>query len=292
MSEKTETRPPIVVRRPAIDLKNPTEDAPAFPGEGLPRYWWGGDPFRTHFFNALSSTFPFGEAFFVRSVRYYVEHMPERLDDPVLQDEIRAFAAQEGHHSRIHDQHVSLLVEQGYGLIERRNRFFERLMRWHNRKTPALSIAVTAAIEHLTAILARQILDHRGALIEDMHPEIKKLWTWHALEEAEHKSVAFDVMERVDVPRWLRNFAMGLSTFDLASETFQRMAYMLWKDGRLFERRTWMAGWRFLFSEGGFLRGVGADYRAWYRRGFHPRDIDDSVMIAREAPRISEAISG
>ena len=72
---------PIPVRRPKIDLLDPLAGP-------IPRHWWGGDPFKSHFLNALSSTFPFGEAFFVRSVRYYAD----RIDDPALVADIRAFA--------------------------------------------------------------------------------------------------------------------------------------------------------------------------------------------------------
>ena len=41
----------IQVRRPEFDL-----------GAAIPRYWVAGDPFRSHFMNALSSVFPDGEA--------------------------------------------------------------------------------------------------------------------------------------------------------------------------------------------------------------------------------------
>jgi len=285
-----EERPPIVVRHAKIDLRNSgtkgTEGLKESP-VAIPRYWWGDDPFRTHFFNALSSTFPFGEAFFVRSVRYYAD----RVTDPKLQQEIRAFAGQEGQHSRIHDAHVDLLIEQGYGALAARNRFIDRIMRWHNRETPRFSLAVTAALEHLTAILARQLLLNPGNHVDEMDPSMARLWRWHALEESEHKSVAFDVMVAAEIPRWMRNGAMALNTFGLTLETLERMIYLFYKDGRLFDGRTWMAGWRFLFGRGGFLRGVGRDYRAWYRADFHPEEIDDREMIARFAPRVTAEVS-
>lgn len=275
--------PPLVVRRPRITL----DVAPTAGADPIPRHWWGADPFRTHFLNALSSTFPFGEAFFVRSVNYYAD----RVEDPALRERIRAFAGQEGQHSRLHDEHVTILDRQGYAALERRNRFFDRIVRWHNRRTPRFALAMTAAIEHLTAILARQLLGRRAALADDMDPRMRALWRWHALEEAEHKSVAFDVMDAVEVPRWLRVSAMAIATFDLANEVTTRVAYMLWKDGRLFEGRTWRGGLRFLFGSGGFLRGAGADYAAWYRAGFHPDDVDDRALIEANTPAIVAAVS-
>ncbi len=276
-------RPPIVVRHPRIDLGNrASSEAPPIAHD-----WWGGEPFQTHFLNALSSTFPFGEAFFVRSVRHYAD----RLDDPQLAEEVRAFAAQEGQHSRLHDDHVELLLAQGYTALETRNRFFDRLVRWHNRRTPAFSLAVTASMEHLTALLARQVLDEEADWTATMEPRMRALWRWHALEESEHKSVAFDTYRAMGLSHALRVFAMVFATFDLTIETFQRMVYMLWKDGRLFDAGVWRRGGRFLFARGGFLRGLGADYRAWFRRDFHPDQIDDRATIERVAPIVDAELA-
>ncbi len=277
-------RPPIVVRHPRIDLLNAGEDAESEP---IPRYWWDDAPCQTHFLNALSTTFPFGEAFFVRSVRHYAD----RVDDPRLAQQIREFAGQEGQHSRIHDEHVELLLRQGYTAIEGRNRLFDRIVRWHNRNTPAFSLAATAAIEHLTALLARKVLEKDGGWVETMDPRMRSLWRWHALEESEHKAVAFDTYRAMGLPYWLLAFAMVLSTLDLVTETYQRMLYMFWKDGRLFDVTSWVRGCRFLFGRGGFLRGLGADYRAWYRRDFHPDQLDDRAAIERIAPIVDAEIA-
>ncbi|HIF94704.1 MAG TPA: hypothetical protein EYQ60_16510 [Myxococcales bacterium] len=80
------------------------------------------DPFATHFLNALSSTFPYGEAFFVRSVLWY----RDRIEDPGLRERIRGFAGQEGQHSRVHDDHVEMLLDQGYRFLATRNAFVDR----------------------------------------------------------------------------------------------------------------------------------------------------------------------
>ena len=278
------TRAPIVVRRPRIELTAPSDSGEV---RGVPKYWWGGDPFRTHFLNGFSSTLPFGEAFFVRSVRYYAD----RVKDPELRAQIRLFAAQEGQHSRLHDRHVDLLLEQGYAALATRNRVVDRMMRWHSRRMPALSLAATAALEHLTAILARQILRDPQGWTDDMDPEMARLWRWHALEEAEHKAVAFDVLMEVAPGRLRRCYVMAINSLVLIVELLDRMAYMLWKDGLLFRGRLWLDGLRFLFGRGGFLRGMGRDYRAWYRKDFHPDDVDDRALIERHAPRVAaEAI--
>ena len=275
----------IPVRRPKLSLTPP----PAGSGDaGLPRYWHAGDAFATHFLDALSSTFPFGEAFFVRSVLHY----RDRIEDPVLLEQIRGFAGQEGQHSRLHDEHLDLLLALGYPFLARRNRFLDRMLRFQNRRMPKLSLAITAALEHLTAILARQILDDDARRTAAMHPNMAPLWRWHALEESEHKSVAYDVLQQVAPGRTLRVVAMGIDTFFLSLETLMRTSYMLWKDGLFFDRSTWSKGFDFLWGDAGLLRGTAATYRAWYRRDFHPNEIDDSELIAYHAPRVAREIAG
>ncbi len=278
-------RDAIPVRRPALSIFATSESATR---ALLPRYWFGGEAFATHFFDALSSTFPFGEAFFVRSVGYY----RSRIEDPELLEQIRGFAGQEGQHSRLHDEHLDLLLTLGYPFLARRNRFLDWVMRFHNRHTPKLSLAITAALEHLTAILARQLLFDSARRTSAMHPDMAPLWRWHALEESEHKEVAYDVLAQVAPSHSLRVVAMLIDTFFLGFETLLRMSYMLWKDGLLFDRQTWLQGRHFLWGEVGLLRGTGAAYRAWYRSDFHPDEIDDSELIAHHAPIVAREIAG
>ncbi|MBK7949604.1 MAG: metal-dependent hydrolase [Deltaproteobacteria bacterium] len=278
------------IRRPALDLSGLTarlgSEAATSTGRS-PRHWHAEGPFATHFFDALSSTFPFGEAYFVRSVVAY----RDRIEDPELLARIRAFAGQEGQHSRIHDEHVDLLLADGYRLLAFRNRFIDRILRFQNRHVPKLALAITAALEHLTAILARVLLADGARRTAAMDPVMAPIWRWHALEEAEHKAVAFDVLCRVAPSRSLRVAAMAIASFFLVFETTLRTTYMLAKDGLLFDGPTWSRGLGFLFGAEGFLRGSGSAYRAWYRRDFHPDETDDSAMIARIAPQVMREIA-
>src|SRR5690606_41942592 len=52
----------------------------------------------------------------------------------------------------------------------------------------------TCALEHFTAMLAETILEH-PEMLEGMDERVLPLWLWHAVEESEHKSVAFDVYQ-------------------------------------------------------------------------------------------------
>jgi predicted metal-dependent hydrolase len=138
---------------------------------------------------------------------------------------------------------------------------------------------MTVALEHLTALLARQVLSDVELRTGAMHPDMSRLWRWHALEEAEHKAVAFDVLRVVAPGYWLRAIVMILSTLGLSIETLDRLVYMLWKDGELFRVATWSSGWRYLFGEDGLLRGTGADYAA------------HSKLIESDLRRVEEPLS-
>jgi predicted metal-dependent hydrolase len=254
----------------AIEVRRPDR----FVSPEVPHYWNGGNAFATHYLNALSSVFPDGEAFFVRSVMHY----RDRIRDPELQTAIQGFAGQEAQHSRQHDTHLEALAAQGYTALVRLNRLADAGMRFGNRHWPRFSLASTAAVEHLTALLARRILSDPGFTAR-MDPRMAELWKWHSVEEAEHKAVAYDVLQQIAPGRALRAAALLLNTLGLFVEVAVRTAYMLHVDGVLFRRRNWADGWRFLFAPGGLLRGHARDYLAWYRRGFHPNQIDDRVLI-------------
>ena len=238
----------LQVRRPSLDLS-----------EDLPKYWFRGEPFATHVFNALSSVFPEGEAYFVRSVQRY----QSEIEEPALRKAIRAFAGQEGQHSHQHDRHVQLLLAQGYSSLAWRNELMRRVTNWSIRHVPKPALAGTAALEHLTALLARQLLSRPERFAEGMDPRMAPLWQWHALEEAEHKAVAYDVLQKVAPGYGLRAFSLAMNTVGLFVEVMDRVVYMLWKDGLLFRRQVWADGLRFLFGSEGMMRGLGRDY--WLR---------------------------
>src|SRR4249919_4042034 len=75
------------------------------------RLWHGGRVEATAIYNALSTTFPVGEAYFVESVRAFREGAP-----PKLAEEIKGFTTQEAIHSREHDAFNKRATSSGYDL--------------------------------------------------------------------------------------------------------------------------------------------------------------------------------
>ena len=164
-----------------------------------PRWWHGGDPYQTAFYNALSATFPLGEAFFVESVRAFRDGADARLAE-----DIRNFTTQEVVHSREHLAFNRRAADSGYDLAPLEARVKRRLAVTRSKPRIA-SLAATMALEHYTAILAHQLLaDPRHLAGAD--PETAALWRWHAVEEIEHKGVAYDTWLHAtrDWPRFKR----------------------------------------------------------------------------------------
>jgi predicted metal-dependent hydrolase len=174
--------------------------------DSIPRWWFSENPVATALANGLHLVFPEGERFFIRSVKHY---MRELEDDPALQARIQGFFMQESLHGREHGHSFALLERQGYD-VQRFLDFYERkwLPRIERAAPPVLRLAGTAALEHLTASLGEAALV--DDLLEDAHPTFRALLRWHAAEEIEHKSVAFDVFQRVSGSYLIRVLGMAL----------------------------------------------------------------------------------
>lgn len=179
-------------------------------GKAIPKYWFADNKVATHIANGLNLLFPPGERFFVRSVRTYLD----QVEDPELRARAKDFFGQEGAHAREHQRFNDILRSHDLR-IDDYLRFYEfvayRVI--EPIATPRLRLAVTAACEHYTATFARKALDR--AELHGAHPAVRELLLWHAAEEIEHKSVAYDVMQAVGVPEHTRVAGMLIATATL-----------------------------------------------------------------------------
>ncbi len=176
----------------------------------VPRWWFHGNPTITHLANGLNLLFPPGERFFIRSVKHYVD----QLDDPALVARVKAFFGQEGRHGHEHERANRILREQGYD-IDTFLGIYERVAFGVLEPLfpPVLRLSTTVACEHFTATLAKRALTNR--FLDGAHPLMQQLLRWHAAEEIEHKSVAFDVLQEVDPRYWVRVAGLAIATSQL-----------------------------------------------------------------------------
>lgn len=272
-------------RKPSHVAIKPQRMGFEFSPDTVPRYWFRDDPVLTHFLNTLSLTFPDGEQFFVDSVR----HFRDVVKDEKRQKEISGFIGQEAMHSLEHRSFNVMLEKQGYGWLARKGSAVARYLCNEGRKrySPRTQLAVTAGLEHITAILADNILK-RPELLADMDESVRALWVWHAIEETEHKAVAFDLYMDVDddYVRRVRAFltgSLGLAIFGTVY-TWR----FLKQDG---EHRHPLRLLRGGLRLGNLLVRIVPDYLDYLRPGFHPWDHDNSALIAKYRREVDDAIA-
>ena len=234
----------------------------------MARYWFGGHPFKTRVFDALSLTFPDGERYFISSVRLY----RDQITDPELQAKVKDFIMQEAQHGIAHDKMNQLMKDQGMPVDAMIGEMKSRFDYWLNHKSPEINIAITAASEHLTALMAECFYAKKETLAE-VDPYVRALFAWHAIEEMEHRDVAFDVMQNVaKVPYAVRARALALTSVMMYGFTLYRTNIMLKADGFNKRERIKMfaQGMPWLFGKKGILSSMKKPYMDWYKRDFHP----------------------
>lgn len=242
----------------------------------LPQHFANDDLVTSHFLAAMSALFPDGEDFFVRSVRHY----RDRIDDPALRRDVAGFIGQESMHGREHRALNERLAELGYP-TRRISRMVRTNLRIRSRiARPISNLALTAALEHFTATLAEQALTDPAAFDLPGDSVVRDLFAWHALEESEHKAVAFDVYRAVGGGERLRIMTMKGARIGFAVVTSLHVVTSLLGDRRTYRRGELRRSWR-RFRSGPVLRREVWDVLCEYDRpGFHPDDRDHSELIA------------
>ena len=281
---------PIAAPTPA-DLTITVRDE-RFNRAATPKRWWAGEPFGTAWHNALSATFPRGEAFFIEAVK---AHRPTEGDgaDPKLTAEIRAFVKQEINHTREHIAFNRLAEDHGYDIkaIDKR---VEELLALTKGRPAIANLAVTMALEHFTAMIAAEFLANPKHF-EISDPEVAAMWRWHAVEEIEHKGVAYDTWNHAtrDWSAWrrwrVRNLVMLIVTARFLKNRWIDTLMLLEQDGLA----GWKARWglfKYLAVTPGVIRRLALPWLSYFKPGFHPWDHDDRALIGKYDGDFADAL--
>jgi predicted metal-dependent hydrolase len=246
-----------------------------YPTGSLQRHYVDGDLVMSHVVAHLSATFPEGEDFFVRSVRRFAD----QITDPELQSQVKGFIGQEVSHGREHRALNERLQQMGYP-TGRVDRSVHRHMKAAERRlSPLTCLAMTAAFEHFTAVLAETLLGDERAQALLGSTEVRSMLLWHAIEESEHRSVAFDVYRavggtetrRIRVMRIIRfSFPITVAVYSIVSLLGDRTTY---HPVRLFRSVAALRHSPFL------TRAVVRRVLAYTKPGFHPDDTDNTALL-------------
>ncbi len=284
---------PALVKSPK-DLTITPRDRRFGRGAVQKRWWLRGDPIATAFYNALSVTFPRGEAFFIESVRAFRDGAPEKLAG-----EIRSFVTQEVLHTREHVAFNKRMTDAGYNITNLEKKVAETLELTKGRPE-VLNLGVTMALEHYTAIMAQQILtDPR--IMKGAGQEEADLWRWHAIEEIEHKGVAYDTWlhatkDWTRSKRWrVKSLLMLIVTTRFWPKRYHGVIELLAQDGITGPKAHARVLW-FLLGSPGILRKLFLPWASFFMPGFHPWNHDDRHLIQMvdseyAAARLPEALA-
>ncbi len=251
------------------------------------RWWLGGDPVATAWHNSLSATFPKGEGFFIETVRRFRDKV-----SPALAAQIDDFVRQEAYHTREHVAFNAQVSAAGYDTAAIDARVEESLAETR-KQHPVAQLCVTVSLEHFTAIFAHNMLKHDDNFA-GASAQAQAMWRWHAMEEIEHKAVAFDTyMYLTRELRPMKRWAIRSMVFWNVSKSF---VYWRSHDALAFLAEDGITGWAakrrlfwYLFGTPGVLRRVLPMWLAYFRPGFHPWNHDDRHLLEVAGPALALA---
>jgi uncharacterized protein len=240
--------------------------------------WLAGSPEKTLFSNALSILFPPGERFFIASVLAN----RDKITNPDLKAQVKAFCQQEAYHTREHvayNKALNTFVDSD--TLERE---LTEYLEWTKKTLPANGpLLATCALEHFTAIMAHEFLND-DAYMAGADADYKRLWTWHAMEECEHKAVAFDVFRATVSGRsreFRRGLVMALTTITFLKFIGKHCVALMRAQGMAKNPASWAKLLWYVWGSPGIMRRIIPAYLQYYKPSFHPNDLDDSEALER-----------
>ena len=260
--------------------------------DNVPEYWMNGSASLTHFMTALSALFPDGEKLFIDSVRA-VRYHPAIKDNEVLQKEISAFIGQEAMHTKEHENFNDSAKRFGHDvdkyeretgrLIQGTRKWFARVVKPFGMTQEMVDLTATTALEHFTATIASQLLTNEYIQELMTDPTMSNMWFWHAVEENEHKAVAYDVYEAVfgkGIKAYtLRTSALVIAMALIFSIQSSFVIRLLKDDGKLSFKELGTI-YKYAYSPSkGIITGMTKEMLEYFKPGFHPNDLDTVSLL-------------
>ncbi|KCZ64120.1 hypothetical protein L53_06365 [Hyphomonas sp. L-53-1-40] len=241
------------------------------------RPWLDGNPVATAVYNAMSLTFPEGERMFMDAVKAYRGEVSGKLAD-----DVQDFITQEAIHSREHHLLNNKIDPEKYPIAEINAAIMEKI-NFARAGGPMRMLIGTICLEHFTSMMADLMFDAEidgVAMFSKTDPALERLWRWHAMEETEHKAVAYDVFLEVTkgwspLKRYFRrSLSMLLITKHFTTNIATYAAMLLEADGYTREDAD-RAVKAFLWKKPSLFGRGWKVWLSWFKPGFHPWDHDN-----------------
>ena len=265
-----------------------------FEFESVPEYWMNGSAGLTHFMTALSALFPAGEMFFIDSVRAVRQH-PSIKDNVELQKEISAFIGQEAMHTQEHEGFNAFAQKYGHDVatldrytnraIQTTRKVFAFLGKSVGITQEMVDLTATTALEHFTATIASQLLvnNHIQELMSD--ETMKTMWLWHAIEENEHKAVAYDVFEGVfgkGIKSYLLRTGSLVAAMSILFCVQSYFVFRLLQQDKQLNRAALKDIYTYAYSPSkGIITGMAREMIMYFKPGFHPNHHETDALLEK-----------
>ena len=243
--------------------------------QGMPKHFArDGDLITSHLIASLSGMFPDGEDFFVRSVRHY----RSKITDQVLKQQVNGFIGQEAMHGREHRDLNDHLAALGYP-TKRIEKLVRVSLALRSKVVPPIAnLALTAALEHFTATMAESLMSDPDLKDKAGHEGVGNLFLWHALEESEHKAVAFDVYRAVGGSERLRVWTMKFLRPGFVAFTAVHVMISLLGDPAARKRGAVRKSWKRFKQSPLLSASLYRQLQDYDRPDFHPNDRDTTAL--------------
>jgi len=254
-----------------------------------PRYWNDGCAVMTHLFSSMAIISPAFERLAITSVLPFRIHV-QNGQNTILAKQLQGFIEQESAHGSEFIRYNQILKSQGYDIKKLEKASLGKIRWLANKLSLKMHLSLTLAAEHITAIISDLLLREKSWL-ENALPSYAGLWRWHAIEEIEHKAVAYDLYQSMKGGYWSRILGMYLLTQMLVYLLSRNFFHLAHRDKLLFTFAFWRKSFHVFWGRLGFLRKLILPYLRYYLPTFHPWQQDNHALIVKWKEQFIKASS-
>lgn len=222
---------------------------------------------------AFSFTMPALEPYLIRTCRA----VADRITDPTLAADLQAFIGQEAQHFQNHRRVNEMVLRQlGEPAATRLRAILDELdadyRRFNTKRSDRFNLVYAEGFEAMTCAMAMSMMERaaNGDGTEGGFGTWRQLWAWHAAEEIEHRTVAFEAFEHL-----VGSYPYRVIGSLRAQFHFQRYIVRLQREvlaTRGVRTRRFMPPW--FRTDDGRRR-----YLRTFRRSYHPGALEPNPLI-------------
>ena len=198
--------------------------------------WFPGNTVRSHMLNGFSLVMPYLEPFLIRAVLKAKEH----VTSPELLEDMAGFNRQEANHFKCHRSYNQLLKANGYPELERVEQHMTEAYARLEKKSLRTQLAYAAGFESMTNGMTHWFIAKRQSLFAGADRNVSTFWIMHMIEEAEHKTVAFDTYMAYSGQYFARAIGVLHGSWHTVGLGLWAMTVALKKDKILSQPKTWI----------------------------------------------------